>query len=1111
MNNLQHIIQQLLDESINFNRKDVLVHIDSTDRNLIFAPQSPKTELTPTINRILTQTKENQKSAGFNSLCWAKGMAKFNLKGKETHSPLFLFPTDFTQNRLTKYVYFERYEVGIVNPFLIEVFKKELSISLPSNEVTWNEIENFASQIPQTNLTIDLNFDCIGNFHHHRYSTLRELEDLTKKKHFSPPLAEILGEKTSDSFSLNWSNNFLLPADSDHRKVLLSAQQKNLVVQGPPGTGKSQVLVNLIGKTIEQSQKIALVSEKFSALEVVQKRLKQVNLADFSCITTKRTDRKKFLIELKEVWEKLSNTPEKTPQPLLRLSEQLTDQLDFSIELLRKKDIVGGVSIRTFQEQVGKLNIHNEFVPWTPKISDFLQHETAIQTIYDKDLTILGKIQPEIVKTKQLLDLPNTLEKIQSLIEELQPFFSFSTLSELRWTTKQSVDLQLFESNTFNKYSEIFRLNSKENKRYLRLKRKWKSVTEQLDTNCNDWKIKPNSAECDSLLKQLSKGTFFQKRSAKKRWKQISNLDFSFAEERLINWKKQIDLIQQKTKLIQQLSEINIQHPPEDFSVIDASIPFFTEEKFKLFDAIPISEKNKIGRSHQQLSTLKSLLKSNFLFNENDVFPTEIKEIKQKISEITSIQHLLKDWSPEIFKIVSKIKSFEKCREVIFHSNWTLFSNQFPQFSVKNNEDLSILLTEILHLEKTEQTDFAQSIRFQIQEKFNEYSELLSTPARKLSKEKKELKKRLRKGKSILVKEFNKTRNHPSIRSLFSSEAREWIQLLKPIWLCNPSQISDSFPLEKGLFDVVLFDEASQMTLQDALGSIQRAKRIVICGDEQQMQPTHYFSQESTATDLLHHASFYLENIPLTHHYRSQTPDLIAFSNQYFYKNQLKVFPSSENKTGIEWKKVEGIYSEGKNEIEGKKVAELISSKITSAKSLGIVAFSEKQLECIWNNISSSVQEKLAEKIEQNNAFFKTLENVQGDECDEIIISFGYGQDHEGNFALRFGPMNLETGRNRLNVLLTRARKKIIFFSSVTAKDFKISNNESVETLRKWFIHLAQKNSFSETQKIDLTPEKLASSRDLITYFSILKERDLLKHEKTVNSSSSLTHSSLSE
>ena len=131
----------------------------------------------------------------------------------------------------------------------------------------------------------------------------------------------------------------------------------------------------------------------------------------------------------------------------------------------------------------------------------------------------------------------------------------------------------------------------------------------------------------------------------------------------------------------------------------------------------------------------------------------------------------------------------------------------------------------------------------------------------------------LRKGKSILVKEFAKTRQHLSCRELRKSEARLWIDVLKPIQLSNPSSLASIYPMETGQFDLLIFDEAGQIPMSYALGALQRAKRVVVAGDHQQMSPSSYFKKsDDVVVDVLHQSAFYFKKILLTRHYRSRRP-----------------------------------------------------------------------------------------------------------------------------------------------------------------------------------------------------------------------------------------------
>jgi superfamily I DNA and/or RNA helicase len=380
-------------------------------------------------------------------------------------------------------------------------------------------------------------------------------------------------------------------------------------------------------------------------------------------------------------------------------------------------------------------------------------------------------------------------------------------------------------------------------------------------------------------------------------------------------------------------------------------------------------------------------------------------------------------------------------------------------------------ITDFNTLCENERDDFANYILQKQKNKFDQFHALLLITSPKLSTNDKELKNELRVGKRILIKEFAKSKNHLSMRQLMDSPAKKWIQLLKPVWLMNPSRISVCFPLEQNTFSLTIFDEASQIPLENAFGALQRSERVLIAGDPQQMSPSSYFKATTESVDLLHQASFYLPSLFLSYHYRSYHPELISFSNAYFYQNRLSAFRDAFYKEKpIQFNYIpEGRFDERMNQIEAKAVAEYISTRLASCDTLGIVAFSESQLQEIFDLLPSESKHILQEKIDADQVFFKSVENVQGDECDELIVSFGYGySEKEGVFSHRFGPINLNSGAKRLNVLFTRARKKITFFASVQYDDFKPSSNESIEILRKWFRKLNEINVENETSKCNI-------------------------------------------
>jgi hypothetical protein len=499
-------------------------------------------------------------------------------------------------------------------------------------------------------------------------------------------------------------------------------------------------------------------------------------------------------------------------------------------------------------------------------------------------------------------------------------------------------------------------------------------------------------------------------------------------------------------------------------------------------------------------------LKTTFRWEETEHIGDFLSNFLECFETISSMHAELKSL-PEVFiRSCKKYANIEAFELAIFKSSWVRFSHQFPTLANFEPNDLLEKSKRILEERSNESHFQAELIKRRQQEKFQLYHALLQTVPAKLSAEQKELRTRLKKGKALLVKEFAKSRNHPSLRELFASEAREWIQLFKPIWLSNPTQIAKCFPMQDGLFDVAIFDEASQIPLQNALGTIQRSKRVLVAGDQQQMGPSSYFKSGSTEiVDVLHQASFYWNTIGLKHHYRSEHPALIHFSNKHFYKNELLAFPSEQQELHpISWHYCEGAkFINRKNQEEAKLVAKHIEKVIDAANVLGIVAFSESQLAEISACLSAKTLNKLEERIENDTAFFKALENVQGEECDHLIISFGYGYSDENEFHMRFGPMNSKNGTKRLNVLLTRARKKIDFFSSVKASDFKLSSNEAINLVRQFLLQLENATSTENTDfpfgleplissnqlTLERVHEKMHDAEELLTLVSVLENR----------------------
>ena len=324
----------------------------------------------------------------------------------------------------------------------------------------------------------------------------------------------------------------------------------------------------------------------------------------------------------------------------------------------------------------------------------------------------------------------------------------------------------------------------------------------------------------------------------------------------------------------------------------------------------------------------------------------------------------------------------------------------------------------------------------------------------------------------VLYREFAKKTRHMPVRRLMAN-AGNAIQAIKPVFMMSPLSIATYLPPGSVRFDLVVFDEASQVKPVDALGALMRADQAVVVGDRKQLPPTRFFdramgsdeyddeAEESVTGDLESVLSLFGQrNAPsrmLRWHYRSRHESLINISNQEFYENRLIVFPSpdhSKQASGLHYHHLpNAVYDRarsGTNRKEALAVAKAVMdhARTTPKMTLGVAAFSNAQRGAIEDALEKLRDEdRSCEEFFAGHAhepfFVKNLENVQGDERDVIFISVGYGRDANGNVAMNFGPLNQEGGERRLNVLITRAKHRCDVFSNLRAQDIRVEQGSA--------------------------------------------------------------------
>lgn len=344
-------------------------------------------------------------------------------------------------------------------------------------------------------------------------------------------------------------------------------------------------------------------------------------------------------------------------------------------------------------------------------------------------------------------------------------------------------------------------------------------------------------------------------------------------------------------------------------------------------------------------------------------------------------------------------------------------------------------------------------------------------------------------GFGVLSRQIQRTIGHMPVRQLVK-EMGQALTTLTPCMLMSPLSVAQFLPAETELFDLVVFDEASQITVPDAIGAIARGRRCIVVGDPRQMPPTRFFDKAPGSDDggvgdtepdldsILDEAL--AARVPLhrlTGHYRSRHESLIAFSNYAYYKGELVTYPSADTRdTAVTWQKVDGVYARGKgrtNPVEAQAVVTAVIRHLTdpnrNALSLGVVTMNAEQQRLIEDLLDVERRkrpeiEKFFGETVREPVFVKNLETVQGDQRDVILISVCYGPTEPGaaTMSMSFGPLNRKGGERRLNVAITRATSDVVVFTSFDPSmiDLTRTQAEAVRDL-KHYLEFAAKGPAS--------------------------------------------------
>lgn len=936
-------------------------------------------------------------------------------------------------------------------------------------------------------------------------------------------------EENIDS-ELKYKNMYqVLDADSSQIAAIEDVKAgRNLVVEGPPGTGKSQTIVNLIAELLAEGKSVLFVSEKMAALDVVKDRLSAVGLGKFVLeLHSHKTRRKKLLKELEKATSIRAENPLKIDQTIRKL-ENLRKQLDDYAEVIHKP--LFNVNLSAFQLYGMKESADDHFSKQNtiiPLVKFQAPEKLTLKDLDDIILSLenLSELYQTISKEnpwskcspKSLL--PSDLREIEILINDtldsLDKFIVERDKVYNVYGIKKPDSLKDYEKS-LNALKLIEEKNSSLIDSYILMSNLWKNhsndvnlLIAKLEDYQNTSKIlnKFNDSiltcDIDSLILEVKKLTnkrfrFFKSKQDNQLVEGYYKVEIP-STENILN-----DLIKVRE---------NINYRKELLANNEIANKYFGEYwhlDAKISDLKSIS---KWMREFNQLldegifsvDTIDLLSKDLFNINPNKDLADYIDSGKDFTNKLSKLESKLNPRSKLIFKKDTKDVSFEKWANQL--NNWRgqlsslhLWSQYLnTKKSCKGTDSESFIETiekrnikkeDIHHLVLGNFADSLLNIIFienQVLASFigelheNRINEFKDLDKKILELNRKRIFHKLNKNipkifgatdnpeAKVLAGEFTRKSGHLPVRKLLE-KAGGLVKQIKPCFMMSPLSIAQYLDPtnEKLQFDVVIFDEASQVKPEDALGAFMRGKTAVVMGDTQQLPPTSFFDQlasgesgEEVATSLdmesiLHLCKLSFPVKMLKWHYRSRHESLISVSNKEFYDDELLVYPSpshNDPELGLKFHYNPNTYYDrghtSANREEAKDVVKEIFNhfdKFGDSKSLGVGTFSVSQMNAILEELEVERKkrpelEPLFSENKDERFFVKNLETIQGDERDVILISVGYGFDADGKMSLNFGPLNQDGGERRLNVLITRAREKCVVFSNFKAYDMHLQNN----------------------------------------------------------------------
>ena len=906
---------------------------------------------------------------------------------------------------------------------------------------------------------------------------------------------------------------------------------RNLVVEGPPGTGKSQTIANLIAELLALGRTVLFVSEKMAALEVVKSRLDKVGLGDFCLeLHSRKSKKKEVLKELeksiarqaakKEIRGAEYTQLEKLRAELNGYAKSLREPIGalelspFGLYCMKETAFCHFSEAGTSMPQLKLTGVKGyDQKIWDEATSTITNLAEALRLVKPVTRHPWRGTNPGIILPSDEEEVKEDLEELDASLKELNTAIESATetckingpktIADLPPATKaivilaesQPTDREILLNAEWNKPSAKAEALINDIELYI------DEVTKTL-SNFSEIILEIDVPVLLEEFKNLSEKFFrffykkyrVQKKQIKSLYKESTRRKISTVISDLEQAKKchnQRKKIQGEKAIGKQLfgshwrDENSDPVKMRDFAEWIVSFRQHIINKALSYDTVELV--NRGEQKAQIINSGKALKKAANAFAKKarelakrigldyqvafGASPQDVPlvEISERINTWRSNTHQLQRWA-----------QFVNLREACFKTAAKPLVNLIESDAIEPQDIIQCFkgnyadnLLRVAFKERPDLTNFVGELHEKKIKRFmNIDRDIIGLNRRRLAAKLYESRPLITGGASpaseagILLSQFSRKRGHMSIRKLMAI-AGGLVQKIKPCFMMSPLSIAQFLDPRTTKFDVIVFDEASQVRPQDALGAILRGNQLAVVGDTRQLPPTNFFDhiiQTAYFEDEDIHASVAdVESIihlckqgfptkMMNWHYRSKHETLIAVSNQEFYDNQLLIYPSpiaEAEGLGLQFVYLpDTIYDRGRsgtNRMEARFTAKQAVEHYRKypKKSLGVGTFNIRQQQAILEEVELQLRqnpdiENYFQSSRHEHFFVKNLETIQGDERDVIFLSVGFGFDRSGKLTRNFGPLNHEGGWRRLNVLTTRAREQCVVFSNFRADDLSL-------------------------------------------------------------------------